>query len=225
MKKLLSVVICLVLAAVSTFAFSACSREKVVDDAPTQPDIVGGWQASESAEITKELRTVFEKAAVEYTGVDFVPVAFLSSQVVAGINYCFLCEATPVVPGSKTNYALVYIYENLEGNAEITDVKNCDFELSEPGLDGGWAKRESLELNDEAKKALENASQTLTGAQFEPFVLLSTQAAATMNYCLLCKETATVPNAQSEWTIVTVAAMDEASAEIMNIYEFENDGE
>ena len=41
---------------------------------------------------------------------------------VAGTNYCILCQITPVVPDATPAWALVYIYADLDGNAEITNV-------------------------------------------------------------------------------------------------------
>ena len=221
MKKILSLIMCCILIAVSVIGFSACSREGVADDSPTEPEIAGGWTVSNSPEITDELKKVFEKAKSEYTGMDFIPVAFLSSQVVAGINYCFLCKATTVVPDGKTTYALIYIYEDLEGNAEITEVKNSEVEIIDEPLDGGWTQSDSPALTKDAKKTLENASQTLTGAQFEPFALLATQTAAGTNYRILCIETATVPDANSNWAIVTAGTNIDGSSEIAEINNFD----
>ena len=50
------------------------------------------------------------------------PVALLSTQLVAGMNYCILCQITPVVPNPEPSWALVYIYADLQGNAEIMNV-------------------------------------------------------------------------------------------------------
>ena len=223
MKKILSVILCCALIAACVAGFSACSKEKEkeTENSSVGGEVVGGWEIAESPEITKEFKEFFEKTVSDYVGMDFVPVAYLSSQVVAGTNHCILCEVTPVVQNAKTSYALVTVYKDLQGNSKVTDVVSCGFEVTEDGLDGGWTKCEPPVLTDEAKTALENASKTLTGAEFSPYALLSTQVAATQNYCILCSETATVPNAQSKWAIVTVAASDDKTAEIMDIYEFE----
>ena len=82
----------------------------------------GGWQRTESAEITEEERAVFDKAMEGLLGVNYVPVALEGTQVVAGRNYCFLCNSTVVYPGAETKQALVYIYEDLNGNASVTEI-------------------------------------------------------------------------------------------------------
>ena len=76
---------------------------------------VGSWQEAKSEEAT----AAFNKATVGFVGVDYVPVALLSTQTVAGTNYRILCEATTVYPGAEMHYAVVNVYESLEGNANI----------------------------------------------------------------------------------------------------------
>ena len=44
------------------------------------------------------------------------------TQTVAGTNYRILCEATTVYPGAEMHYAVVNVYESLEGNANIISV-------------------------------------------------------------------------------------------------------
>lgn len=80
---------------------------------------VGTWQEAESPAMTDEATAAFNKATEGFVGVDYVPVALLSTQTVAGTNYCILCEATTVYPGAEMHYAVVNVYESLEGNANI----------------------------------------------------------------------------------------------------------
>ena len=44
------------------------------------------------------------------------------AQAVADTNYRILCEATTVYPGAEMHYAVVNVYESLEGNANIISV-------------------------------------------------------------------------------------------------------
>lgn len=84
----------------------------------------GGWQveAHEAAELPEDAQAAFDKALEGLVGAEYTPVALLSTQVVAGMNYCILCQITPVVPNPVPSWALVYIYADLQGNAEITNV-------------------------------------------------------------------------------------------------------
>ena len=85
---------------------------------------VGTWQEAESPALTEEAKAAFQKATEGFVGVDYVPVALLSTQTVAGTNYRILCEATVVYPGAEMHYAVVNVYESLEGNANILRVSD-----------------------------------------------------------------------------------------------------
>ena len=96
-------------------------------------DLSGGWYQAESPEITEEIEGLCTKAFEKLTGVNYKPVALLSEQVVAGMNYCILCESTIVYPGADTTFAFVYLYKDLEGNVEVLDIWNCNQDGSVEG--------------------------------------------------------------------------------------------
>ena len=91
--------------------------------------MLGGWNVTESIEITEERKAVFDKALEGLVGVNYEPLAYLGSQVVAGTNHCFLCRATVVYPGATPGLALVYIYQDLEGNATIMTIESFDLAM------------------------------------------------------------------------------------------------
>ena len=105
-------------------------RAEIVDigDALCATDLVdnqemtGGWQEAASPALTDEAKAAFEKATDGLVVVDYVPVALLSTQVVAGTNYRILCEATVVYPGAEMHYAVMTVYEGLDGSANILSV-------------------------------------------------------------------------------------------------------
>ena len=91
--------------------------------------MVGGWSPSADPTVTEELKVVFEKGASVLTGSSFVPVAYLGSQVVAGTNHAFLCQAVTAYPGTidaDPSYAIVYLYEDLQGNVSILNIADFD---------------------------------------------------------------------------------------------------
>ena len=57
------------------------------------------------------------------TGATYEPVAYISMQVVAGYNHSILCKSSPSVAelDGETTFVLVTVYEDLDGNCEITD--------------------------------------------------------------------------------------------------------
>ena len=87
----------------------------------------GGWAAADDPTVTQERSELFEKALGGMVGVDYTPVAYLGSQVVAGTNHCFLCLSRVVLPDAIPKHVLVFIYEDLKGNAEIMNFADFDF--------------------------------------------------------------------------------------------------
>jgi hypothetical protein len=83
-----------------------------------------GWTpvVQEAGKLPEDAQAAFDKALEQLDGATYIPIALLSTQVVAGTNYCFLCQITPVVPDPVPIWALVYIYADLQGNAEIMNV-------------------------------------------------------------------------------------------------------
>ena len=87
--------------------------------------MAGGWTPviqGEAGKLPEDAQAAFDKALEQLDGANYTPVALLSTQVVAGTNYCILCQITPVVPDPVPTWALVYIYADLQGNAEIMNV-------------------------------------------------------------------------------------------------------
>lgn len=232
MKRFLSILVCAAMLAAMCVGFSACSKQNnggsdVNGNTNARGDengIDGGWTKADSPEITDEFKAVFEKATETLAGVGYTPVAYLASQVVAGTNHCVLCKATPTVPGAEASYSVVYVYEDLNGGAEITGIAESDAKADYADAAGGWSEAASPALTDEAKQALEKACETLAGVEYVPVALLATQVAAGTNYRILCEARATVPNAESGYAIVDVAEALDDSAEITATYEFLADG-
>ncbi len=86
--------------------------------------LAGGWEnvPHDAAELPGDAQAAFDRALDGLVGAQYVPVALLSTQVVAGTNYCVLCQITPVAADAAPTWALVYVYADLQGNAEITNV-------------------------------------------------------------------------------------------------------
>ncbi len=80
---------------------------------------VGGW--AEQRPLTKEDQAVFDEAMKGFVGVGYKPKS-VATQVVAGVNYRFICDAQPVYPGARPYEAMVEIYKPLEGSAVITHI-------------------------------------------------------------------------------------------------------
>lgn len=240
MKKTIAIILAIIMIISVSLIFTGCNSNSIkqflsgkepssIADEVNGDDIVldGGWTKAESPEITEEFLKVFNKATETLTGVEYKPVAYIASQVVAGVNHLVLCRASLVVPTPDDEhdyYSLVYIYEDLNGGAEVTKLIDSDISaiVTIPDITGGWAEPETPAVTDDAKKALEKACETLTGAEYTPVALLGTQVVAGTNYALLCEMKATVPDASTEYAVVYVYADLEGNAEITDSVVFED---
>ncbi len=201
MKKIISIILISLLA----ISLAACGENGTASDTKSSGSVAessevsekiisGGYTETESPKVTDEVKELVKKATAELDGAEYTPVASLATQVVAGTNHLILCKKTIVVPDPVPTYALVTIYEDLQGNAELTDVIDSNKSVT--------TENESLEISDEAKTAFDKATETLTGAEYKPVALLSTatagegdNAVSYTEYTLLCNAPPTVPNA------------------------------
>ena len=119
-----------------------------------EPAAVGGWTLNDSGELSAEAKA----------------------------DYSILAEATVVYPDAQPYYAVVTVYEDLQGKAEIRNIAALDLgriaesgevviaEAPEEQLLGGWTvdRDGSVEVED---AVLHLASQVVSGT----------------NHCVLCK--------------------------------------
>ena len=73
----------------------------------------GGWSNFDFT-LTPQAKDVFETAMSPLFGAKYTPLAF-ASQVVAGTNYCFLCEVQYATPFPDENTVKVYIHQPQSG--------------------------------------------------------------------------------------------------------------
>ena len=107
----------------TSFAFPVLAEEP----------ILGGWSAytDNPTEIPTEALDALNAALEELVGCVYKPIALLGTQIVAGTNYCFLCETTVVAPDAQPSYALVYVFDGLSGEHEILRVQEIEFSAFE----------------------------------------------------------------------------------------------
>lgn len=86
-------------------------------DTDVEMNNAGGWGSEHP--LTEEDLQVFNEAMKNFTGVRYSPVS-VQSQVVKGINYRFLCEATTVTREPQTYQAIVSVYKPLPGEGKAS---------------------------------------------------------------------------------------------------------
>ena len=233
LKKLSTIIFALIMMTMVTACGSSGGSGESEDPVETESSeaMAGGWKIydNEANVLPEGIQAAFDKATETFTGSELKPVAYVASQVVAGSNYMILCEATTTTETPSTSYQMVIVYADLNGNAEITQMKECDFaaytegdnsDISTEKLAGGWEiaeDRSSVVIPQDAKDAFDKAAENLDGNELEPMALLGTQMVAGTNYAFLCFSTLQTDETINGVQVVKVYEDLDGNAEITNI--------
>ena len=95
--------------------------------------IAGAYEEPETPVVTDDAKAALAKACETLTGAGYEAKALLGTQVVAGTNYMLLCKVTTVTAEPTSDYAIVTVYQDLEGNAEITETYNLASSAEDDG--------------------------------------------------------------------------------------------
>jgi len=96
------------------FGFSFVKRAKIMT-------IPGGWSVYTS-DISSDARTAFDQAMKGLMGVSYTPVA-VAQQVVAGMNYRFICNASAAIENPTNFAAVVSVFKPLNGPATRSGIE------------------------------------------------------------------------------------------------------
>lgn len=192
--------------------------------------IAGGWTVNEeivTPVLTEESQKAFDTAIKTYTGMDLEPAALLATQVVAGTNYLYLCKGKMVVPDAEPVWCLVVVYEDLQGNAEITSVEELDMtalktteEAADKDIVGGWtilAPSNAITLPKDVSDAFGKATEQYTGVTLSPLALLATQVVAGANYKILCQGTTATAEPEDAIYVATMYVDLDGNAELTDV--------
>lgn len=178
--------------------------------------VVGAWAINSKFEPSENINAMlaFDKATEGLVGYTYNVMAVLGSQIVAGTNYSYLCRAEMAVPDAKPEYVIVNVYENLEGNAEITGSLSL--------LEGkeGWEYNDInpfMEENKEVKAAFDKALDGLTGAEYKPIAYIGYKD---NSYAVLTKITITSVEPLTSLSMVYITKTD-SGAMIDDIYDID----
>ncbi|MBQ1482058.1 MAG: hypothetical protein IIZ28_00660 [Erysipelotrichaceae bacterium] len=166
-------------------------------DTPAADDL-GGWEVHEYFEerIKEDQKKIFEDAAKDLTGVGYLPLRVLATQIVSGTNYAFLCQGLTVTAIPDVNYYVIVVYSDLDGTNEIKAINKLEVpnvetkeETSENML-GSWMiikpdDKDKLSEKD-LQKSFEKAAQKWVGLDLIPMQVLASQVVNGTNYQALC---------------------------------------
>ena len=169
---------------------------------------VGGFDYSKplGAGLTDEEQKIFDTAMDGICGVGYQPICLLGTQVVAGVNYAFLCRATPVYPESEHYIAIVTVFRDLKGNITLSKVQHLESCVSDEetlvetstvqdrmtvSYDGGWTLNEGAIFADNGmpNRALGKATEYEDAFRYDEIAYLGSQVVAGRNYAFVLLET------------------------------------
>jgi hypothetical protein len=94
----------------------------------SKEQMVGGWEfhtdQMKPCDLPQKAATAFSKATQGIIGVSYVPVLYVASQLVSGMNYCIVCKTTATTNPPMKSCKTLTIYEDLAGNAKITKIED-----------------------------------------------------------------------------------------------------
>ncbi len=191
------------------------------------------WDCSVDTELTGDLEASFAEAFAGLLGVNYEPVALLAEKDSGdGTEYCFLTRATTVYPGSEPYYALGFIRENPDAEAELLDIWDISFaELMGDDVDaeilaGDWDCSVDTEVTEDLEAYFEDAVDGLLGVNYEPVVLLAEQEDdGITDYCFLGRAAAVYPDAEPYYVIAWIQVNADEEAQLQGIYDFRADGD
>lgn len=235
-RKWTTTLICLLCVALLAGCGSSKSPEEEMPEEPVPGPSAGGWTVSTepvSPVIPEEAREAFDAALAGLTGAKYEPVAYLGSQVVAGLNFGFLCRVSAVTPQAEAKLCVVKVFRDLEGNASILDTKDVTItdyvnagEVSfTPGdLAGGWSltpDMESAALPEDVQTAFDKAMADFSGVGYHPLAYLGSQVVAGSNYAVLCNAVTVTAQPQSALAVVVIYADLEGGAQVTSVSGFD----
>ncbi|MEE3466880.1 MAG: Ig-like domain-containing protein [Eubacterium sp.] len=183
----------------------------------------GGWQTVDSPEVDNSLKAIVEKANTGFLGTTYTPLALLATREDDGQDFRIFCRSTPILPGSKTTYAIIEVHSTLLGEAMISDVI-CDTDIEAYGTDPtvGWAEAETPVIAKGEGAYFDKAVEGFTGVSYKAVALLGKEKIRGTKYSFICEGTATVPNAVPSYYLVQVNVNEEGVVSLGDIKDLAN---
>lgn len=234
MKKILLVLMAI---AMTVSFMTGCQKKEETIEKPEliEPEnkeekpVLGGWTVNSDVVTVvypTEAGEAFEKASKEYNGIEMEPVALLASQVVSGKNYSFLAKTKNVASNGQSQWFIVVVYEDLQGNAKITSANPIDISDIKVGntipenLLGGWELApvsNAVTLPEEIWSKFSEASEGFVGVNLSPLAVLASQVVSGANYLILCTGNTVTQNPQYGLYVVTLYVDAQGKAQLTNV--------
>ena len=194
------------------------------------PAIDGGWeyQPLDEVHLDADAQKIFDNAAKGADAQKYTPVAVLATQVVAGMNYAFLCET------DANTWHIVAVYNDLQDKASIISDEEIDVanvkvaETDQPGGDenlvGAWEvvmPEGPAVISETSWIAFDDAMEGSAGLDLVPQATLGSQVVAGTNYRYLCAGQPVVQDPSTSLYIVDVYSDLDGKSQISDVKYFD----
>ena len=105
----------IVLLSALSLGFTSCEKLREIGFGKEQQGVVGGYSAPHN--LSDEELAIFEQATSGLQGVEYKPMN-VATQIVAGVNYRFLCKGKEQERGGKKFYAVIVVHKPLPNAGE-----------------------------------------------------------------------------------------------------------
>ncbi|MBR3314025.1 MAG: hypothetical protein IKG18_07795 [Atopobiaceae bacterium] len=179
----------------------------------------GAQQTTETPNyLTDEEQAIFDAAVKGTEAENLKPTAVLATQVVAGLNYAFLCQSADTNP----TWHIAVVYRDPQGTSTLSALNDIDLDAlqvsdqSSEGMMGAWEVCEpaAASLPKEAATAFSNAVADYEGVELSPIALLSTQMDGGTNHRVMCVGTTIADGPVHGLYVASVHEDPDGSAEI-----------
>ena len=192
------------------------------DATPAATQLLGGYEKPASPAVPAEASAALTKALEGFTGANYEPVAYLGKQVVNGTNYALLCRETKVVQNPTETWAIVIVYQDLQGNAKIAEVRDSGVATNLPteSVTGGWSIPQDLAVSSDLQAKFAKAMESKLGVSYTPIAVVAQQVVSGMNYAFLCEGTTTTANPETNYYIAIVYVDAQGNPSVTDITAF-----
>ena len=174
-----------------------------------------------------------KKAFKEYRGPMLTPLAYYGMGVVAGYNHEYICIQTADAPGGAPSLKFVTVYENPQGEAEISEVQDlylnnfysdhkCYIEdIPAPGS-FSFHTSSSCQLASDVQSAFDEATGKIDYFSFTPAAFLAARSIdGGTEYAIYCNKYTKANSPDVFGSIVFIFKDANGNSEIRYIYDME----
>ena len=187
------------------------SESRIEETTTIAPEgLSGGWEVPEDTAMNDDLTQIFDDATAPLKSYFYYPVMLVGYQVVAGTNYAFLCKDFISSDSTSSGYVIAYVYVDINGDVSFLGDEKIDLPgATGANVTGGWAYSLDPAVTPEIEEVMEKATDTLTGATYEPVAYIGMQVVAGYNHSILCKSSPSVAELDGETTFVLVTVYED----------------